>query len=163
MKKIGIYFGSTTGTTEAVAQKIASLLSVASQDVHNVADADASTAANYDLLILGSSTWGDGEMQDDWYDFVQALKPHVAGKEVAFFGLGEEDSYDSTYCDAIGLIYDELQGCNCTFVGSFPKDGYNYSASKAERDGKLIGVCLDEVSYEDLTDERLNKWISTLK
>lgn len=28
----------------------------------------------YDVLVLGSSTWGAGELQDDWYDGVNVFK-----------------------------------------------------------------------------------------
>ena len=63
----GIFYGSTTGSTEAVAQDIARLLGVAESDLHNVADTPADEADKYDLLLLGSPTWGCGELQDDWY------------------------------------------------------------------------------------------------
>ena len=68
MKKIGIFYGSTTGTTEAVAEQIASHLGVGSSEVYNVGNTDAKVAEEYELLILGSSTWGSGELQDDWYE-----------------------------------------------------------------------------------------------
>ena len=64
---IGIFFGSTTGTTEAAAGDIARRLGVAAADLHNVADTPADEVDRYDLLLLGSSTWGCGELQDDWY------------------------------------------------------------------------------------------------
>lgn len=35
MKKIGIFYGSSTGTTESVAHTIAQKLGVASNDVHD--------------------------------------------------------------------------------------------------------------------------------
>lgn len=52
----GIFYGSTTGSTEAVAQDIARLLGVAESDLHNVADTPADEADKYDLLLLGSPT-----------------------------------------------------------------------------------------------------------
>ena len=79
MKKIGIFYGSTTGTTEAVAEQIASHLGVGSSEVYNVGNTDAKVAEEYELLILGSSTWGSGELQDDWYDFLEQL----AGKNLS--------------------------------------------------------------------------------
>ena len=36
MKKIGIFYGSATGTTEKVARRIAALLSVPDEDIHDV-------------------------------------------------------------------------------------------------------------------------------
>ena len=65
-KMTGIFFGSTTGTTESVAARIAERLGVAQADVHNVAAASVEDVKKYDLLLLGSSTWGSGELQDDW-------------------------------------------------------------------------------------------------
>mgnify|MGYP000379341182 CR=1 FL=1 len=86
----GIFFGSTMGTTEAVAADIAKQLGVADADVHNVADKPAGEVQKYDLLVLGSSTWGAGELQDDWYGFLAQLKAQdLSGKKVALFGCGD--------------------------------------------------------------------------
>ena len=75
------------GTTEAVAADIAKQLGVADADVHNVADTPAGEVQKYDLLVLGSSTWGAGELQDDWYDGIKVLKGmDLSGKTVALFG-----------------------------------------------------------------------------
>ena len=38
MKKTGIFYGSTNGDTESVANKIAIQLGIGKEDVHNVAD-----------------------------------------------------------------------------------------------------------------------------
>ena len=73
----GIFFGSTMGTTEAVAADIAKQLGVADADVHNVADTPAGEVQKYDLLVLGSLTWGAGELQDDWYGFLDQLSRYV--------------------------------------------------------------------------------------
>lgn len=64
---IGIFFGSTTGTTESVANQIAQELGISSTDIHNVSETPAEATDKYDCLLLGSSTWGCGELQDDWY------------------------------------------------------------------------------------------------
>lgn len=107
----GIFYGSTTGSTEAVAQDIARLLGVAESDLHNVADTPADEADKYDLLLFGSPTWGCGELQDDWYGFLEDLKKRdLRGKQVALFGCGDSGCYPDTFCDAIGLLYEGLQG-----------------------------------------------------
>ena len=74
MKKTGIFYGSTTGTTESVARLIAEKLGVSPEDVHDVSKLDAALAESYEALILGTSTWGDGELQDDWYDALDRLR-----------------------------------------------------------------------------------------
>lgn len=164
MKKIGIFYGSSTGTTEEVANKIADKLGVASADVHDVAKLTADMVAPYDLLVLGTSTWGDGELQDDWYDAVKVLKSaDLKGKEVALFGCGDSDSYGDTFCDGMGALYEELKDTGCTFIGNQvdPSD-YNYSASIAVVDGKFVGLALDEVNESDKTDERIDNWVKDL-
>lgn len=94
MKKTGIFYGSTTGTTESVARMIAEKLGVSSDDVHDVSKLDAALAESYEALILGTSTWGDGELQDDWYDGIKVLKnANLSGKTIALFGCGDSESY----------------------------------------------------------------------
>ena len=107
--RTGIFYGSTTGMTESLAAKIAARTGVAQTDVRNVADASADEAEGYDLLLLGSSTWGCGELQDDWYDFLDALKRKaLSGKRVALFGCGDSASYPDSFCDALAEIRDGL-------------------------------------------------------
>lgn len=65
MKKTGVFYGSTTGTTESVARMIANKLGISSGDVYDVSKLTADVAGSYEALILGKSTWGDGELQDD--------------------------------------------------------------------------------------------------
>ena len=82
MKTLVIY-GSTTGTTEEVAQKIAEKLNA---EAVNVADVTEDQIAEADNLVLGSSTWGAGELQDDWYDGIDKLKSaDLKGKTIAIF------------------------------------------------------------------------------
>ena len=68
MKKIGIFYGSSTGTTESIAHTIAQKLGIASNDVHDASKLTGEMVKEYDVLVLGTSTWGCGELQDDWYD-----------------------------------------------------------------------------------------------
>ena len=116
----GIFFGSTTGTTESVAARIAERLGVAQADVHNVAAASVEDVKKYDLLLLGSSTWGSGELQDDWPGFLDKLgKEDLSGRRVALFGCGDAGIYSDTFCDAMAEIRDGLASTGCTFVGGF--------------------------------------------
>lgn len=59
MKKIGIFYGSATGTTEKTARRIGSLLGVGDDHIFNVANTAPSKSGDYELLILGTSTWGE--------------------------------------------------------------------------------------------------------
>ena len=84
MKSTIVIYGSSTGSCQSIAETIASKLGVEAVDVTSIND---DTIASHDNLILGTSTWGAGEMQDDWYDGVKTLKSAgLAGKTVALFG-----------------------------------------------------------------------------
>ena len=54
MKSIGIFYGSTTGTTEQVAMEIAEALGVAEADVHDVTKSAPSEVGAYDVLLFGA-------------------------------------------------------------------------------------------------------------
>lgn len=162
--KIGIFYGSTTGNTEAAAQQIAEILGVDSADIHNVGEASADEAQNYDELLLGSSTWGCGDLQDDWYDFLEALGAlDLSGKKVGLFGCGDSDSYGDTFCGALGQLYDGLQSTGCEFVGAYEPTDYNVTDSDVCRDGKFVGLAIDESDSDDKNQARLQSWCEAVK
>lgn len=164
MKKTGIFYGSTTGTTESVAGMIAGKLGVSSADVHDVSKMTADMVNSYDVLLLGTSTWGDGELQDDWYDGVRLLKElNLNGKLVGLFGCGDSESYADTFCDAMGLIYEELKDTGCEFINGVTASGYTYSSSVAVIDGQFVGLAIDEMNESGMTDERVTAWTEYIK
>lgn len=65
---VGIIFGSSMGNTEDAAKAISACLGL-ENEVVNVADISPSDLNKFSSLIIGSSTWNDGELQDDWADF----------------------------------------------------------------------------------------------
>lgn len=163
MNKTCIIYGSSTGTCEGIAQKIAEKLGVDGADVINAADVTDATAADYTNLILGTSTWGAGELQDDWYDALETLKgADLNGKTIAIFGCGDSESYCDTFCGGMGEIYDGLKDSGATFIGSVPTDGYTFDDSSAVVDGQFIGLALDDVNEEDKTDGRIDAWVAEI-
>ena len=163
MKRIGIFFGSSGGVTEGVANQIAEKLGVASGDVHNVASASPADLGGYEVLLLGSSTWGAGDLQDDWEGFLpKAQKLDLSGKLVALFGCGDSASFGDTFCDAMGIIFEAVKG-RCTVIGQVSAEGYSFSSSKAVVDGKFVGLAIDEMNEDGKTDSRLDAWTESLK
>lgn len=162
-KKTGIFYGTTTGATAESAQLIGKALGVDAADIHNIADCAPSDVANYDFLIFGSSTWGSGELQDDWYDFIAGLETlDLNGKIVALFGNGDESMSD-TFCNAVGIIYDRLQPTGATVIGAFPATPYSYEHTEAEKNGRVVGLLLDDVNHSDLSEDRINRWAQQLE
>ena len=148
MKKTIVVYGSSTGTCESIANTIAEKLGV---EAINVSDFNADVVAENDNLILGTSTWGAGELQDDWYDGINVLKgADLSGKTVAIFG-----------CGAMKEIYDAAQGAN--ILPGVSTDGYTFDDSEAVVDGKFVGLALDDVNEDDKTEERINAWLEAIK
>ena len=163
MKKTGIFYGSSTGVTAEVAEDIAKLLNVPAADIHDVAKSAPSDVEPYDLLVLGSSTWGAGDLQNDWYDFLDGLEAlNLRDKQIAIFGCGDESMSD-TFCGAVGIIYTSLQTTGARFIGSFDADGYEFDESPAFIDGVYVGLLLDQVNKEELTLSRLKGWTDKIK
>ena len=163
MGKTAIIYGSTTGTTEDIAGRIASKLNIAQGDIYEISKVTADTVAGYATLLLGSSTWGSGDLQDDWYDGIETLKgADLAGKKIALFGCGDSSSYSDTFCSALGTIYNDLKDSGATFVGSVDPSDYTFDGSDAVVDGQFVGLPIDEVNESDKTDERISNWVASL-
>jgi flavodoxin I len=163
MRNIAIIYGSSTGNTKNVAMKIAKRLSGENVLLKDVSSVDFKDLAEYPNIILGTSTWGLGDLQDDWYDHVSELKSaDLEGKTLAFFGLGDSASFSDTFTDGMGLLYETLEGKNFNLAGKCPVEGYNFDSSKAVRDGKFVGLALDEDNESSLTDKRLDVWIADI-
>lgn len=161
MKSTVVIYGSTTGTCDAIAQTIASKLGVEAIEVSSMS---ADTIASHEVLILGTSTWGAGELQDDWYDGVETLKgADLSAKTVALFGCGDSSSYCDTFCDGIGIIYEAVKAAGATVVGAVSTDGYSFDESVAVVDGVFVGLALDNDNEDDKTEERIDAWIESLK
>lgn len=164
MEKTCIIYGSSTGTCQAIAEKIAGKLGVAQADVYDVANISAGTVDGYKNLILGTSTWGAGELQDDWYDGLDKLRgADLSGKTVALFGCGDCESYCDTFCSAMAEIYAGLKDSGAKFMGQVSTDGYTYDDSAAVIDGQFIGLALDDVNEDDKTDGRIDAWVEQIK
>ncbi len=164
MEKTCIIYGSSTGTCQAIAEKIAGRLGVAQADVYDVANITADTVGRYTNLILGTSTWGAGELQDDWYDGLEKLKgTELSGKTVALFGCGDCESYGDTFCSAMAEIYEGLKDSGAKFVGQVSTDGYTFGDSAAVIGGQFVGLAIDDVNEDDKTDGRIDAWTEQIK
>ena len=155
-----VVFGSSTGTCEAIAEKIAQKLGCEAIDVQNLT---ADVVNNNQNLILGTSTWGAGELQDDWYDGLKVLQgADLSGKTIALFGCGDCESYGDTFVGGIGELFNALKTSGATFVGAVDIDGYTFGDSEAVVDGKFVGLPLDDVNEDDKTDTRIEAWIAAI-
>ncbi len=114
MAKALIVFGSTTGNTEAVANQIGEVMSGKGVEVtvKNVTDVSVSElGGEYDVTLLGSSTWGDSEIefQEDFQEFFdnEIDNADLKGKKVAVFGCG--DSSYEFFCGAVDELEEKMK------------------------------------------------------
>jgi flavodoxin I len=164
MKNIGIFYGSTTGNTEKVAEMIREEFGEENADINNVDIVEKEDVQKYKYLIFGISTWGVSDLQDDFEDFLEILNDvDFSGKKVAIFGLGDQSTYADTFVDAMGILYDGLKKMGVTIVGSVSKAGYSFTGSMAFIKGKLIGLAIDEEFESHLTEQRVRNWVGQLK
>lgn len=165
MSKIGLFFGTQTGNTETIAEQIQKEFGSESiVTLHDVSQTEASDLNEYDCLIIGCPTWNIGEMQSDWeglYDELDGVD--FNGKKVAYFGPGDQIGYADNFQDAMGILEEKISGLGGTTVGHWPTDGYDFTESKAVKNGRFVGLALDEDNQSELTDKRVKVWVSQLK
>jgi len=159
--KVGLFFGSDDGNTEAVAYKVQKRLGKDVCDIHDVADVSQIEFAEYDKIILGIPTWDFGQIQSDWEEFWDdVVTIDFGGKTVALFGLGDQFGYGDFFLDAMGMLHDVIVKNGAAIIGHWPTEGYTFDASKAKiADQDLfIGLGIDEDQQPELSSGRLNRW-----
>ncbi|MCR6632355.1 MAG: flavodoxin FldA [Magnetospirillum sp.] len=157
---ITVIYGSDGGGTKAVASRIAAKLKGQAVDIRKAKPADFE---NCDLLVLGSPTYGLGELQCDWEDHIGKLdEVNLEGKAVALFGTGDQMTYPDSFVDAIGILYDRVVEKGARVVGFTDTEGYDFTGSVAVRDGRFVGLALDEDNQSSQTERRITAWTNQL-
>ncbi len=161
MKKTVIIYGTSTGVCEDLANRIGTKLGV--DNIINVTNLDDNVIADNENLILGTSTWGAGEVQDDWYDGLRIIKSaNLNGKTVALFGCGDSESYPDTFVGGMAEIYHAVTDAGAQVIGAVATEGYTFDDSESVVDGKFVGLALDEVNEDSKTDERIDAWVKEI-
>jgi len=161
---IGIIYGSNGGVTETVAEEIQKVLGLES-DLIDISTEGVDIFAKYEKMIIGTSTWGEGDLQDDWDDIFNDFEAvEFGGKTVAFFGTGDQEGYADNFLDAMGTLHDVVVKNGGTVVGDkWSTEGYDYDESTAVTDDGFVGLAIDDDNQDDMTTERIEKWIEIIK
>ncbi len=162
--KIGLFYGTDTGNTERVAKSVKSKIDKIKGDdtieLFEIYKKEAADLARYDYLIIAMPTWYDGELQGDWEEYLPKFQTiDFTNKKIAFIGLGDQYGYASYFCDGIGVFADIAVNKGAILCGKWSTAGYEHDYSKAEKNGEFVGLCLDVDNQDDMTEERLDKWI----
>ncbi|MDP3432249.1 MAG: flavodoxin domain-containing protein, partial [Bacteroidota bacterium] len=99
-----------------------------------------------------------------WDEFVPALEDlDLKGKTIAIYGLGNQAEYPENFGDAVGIMVNLVKERGAKVIGSTTTEGYTYESSKAELDGKFVGLILDQETQPRLSKERITNWVTDLK
>lgn len=139
MSKVLIVFGTLTGNTQNVAEKLQAKLTEAKHEVtlKNITEANPGDFTSHDYLLFGSSTWDDGNLQQDVASFFEnndIINLGLKGKKLAIFGCG--DSSYAQFCHAVDLLDEKLTTagavklCDNLKVDGFPDEDANVSKTE---------------------------------
>ena len=164
MSKIGLFFGTQTGKTESIAEMIRDEFGASEIDMHDMSQTDVSDFDGYTKLIIASPTWDIGELQSDWDIFFPEFDSmDFKGKTVAYFGTGDQLGYSDNFMDAVGILEAKISARGGKTIGYWSIDGYEHTESKAERNGKFVGLAIDEDNQPELTEARVKTWVAQIK
>jgi len=169
MAKMGIFVGTAGGTSLKVSDALIEEFGIDEDDVINMED-DFDDVEDqmmeYDVLFIGSSTWGQGDVHFSWVDPVLEIEDEefdFSGKTVAFFVAGDCKKHGEHFCSALGKLHKTFTNAGAKAIGFIPADGYDYEYSLAQIGNELCGCAIDEHNESEKTEERISTWISALK
>ncbi len=165
---VGIYFATTTGKTEDIAERLHGILGKANPPKDLTDVSDPNEFKELDGIICGIPTWNTGADSERsgtaWDEMLETIgQMDLAGKKVAIFGLGDSSTYTENFCDAMEELHSYFKKAGATMVGYVSKESYTFEESKSVIGDQFCGLPLDEDSESDLTDTRLTNWAEDLK
>lgn len=121
MKKIGLFYAANAVKTSQIAKKIREALGTEYVDIIPAEQAWGNDFEAYDNLIVGVSTWFDGELPTYWDELIPELETlDLKGKRVALFGLGDQVNYPDNFVDGLGILGDAFEKAGAALVGFTP-------------------------------------------
>lgn len=173
MGKIGLFFGTDSGTTRLIGKKIAMKIGGDLVDKPlNINRASIDDLLKYSVLILGTATYGEGDLpgsnnnvkNGSWLDFLPQLDGiDFTGTTIAFYGVGNQEKYGDHFVNGMGKLYHIFKDKGATIIGHWPVEGYNFGASNAIENGHFVGLAIDNKNQAIKTESRLDEWLSIIK
>jgi flavodoxin I len=166
MANIGIFCGTAGGTSMIIANALAREFCV-DEIVNMEEDFDEiEQLLENDIIFIGSSTWGQGDIHHSWVDVVLEIESEnidFSGKTIALFGAGDSVKHGEHFGSALGKLYKTFAKAKAKVIGFFPVEGYKYNFSLAQQDDKFCGLVIDHHNEKEKTNERIEKWVDSLK
>tara|TARA_Y100000994_G_scaffold42766_1_gene33421 strand:+ start:214 stop:732 length:519 start_codon:yes stop_codon:yes gene_type:complete len=167
MKKIGLFWGSSTDNTTTAALFMKEYLEMNDHvvEVHNIEETDVEKILEYDNIIIGCPTWHIGELQEDWDSVFSDYEGlDFNGKIAAFFGCGDQIGYPANFLDAIGMLAEPFKKNGGSLIGKCERDPYEFTGSRAlDSDDKLMGLGLDyDNDDEETCEDMMVMWLEDI-
>lgn len=163
MKKIGLFYATKAEKTSWVAKKIQEAFGkdVEAVEVENAWQKDFEA---YDRLVVGASTWFDGELPTYWDELLPELESlNLKGKKIALFGLGDEVHYPDNFADGLGILAELFEKAGATLVGFTSIEGYTFRKSHALRGDKWCGLVVDLDNHSEKAEKQISEWCKQVK
>lgn len=164
IKGVGIFFAPSGGSVHKVARMIKQKLADLQPDLFVVSDITPLQLLDYRNLILvcstlGRNTW-EMEQKDPWSSFLpKMLRIRLDGRKVAIVGLGDHVSYPNNFVDGMGILANTIEEIGGKLIGETPTTDYVFNDSRALREGKFVGLPLDEDYEAEKSEARIDAWV----
>lgn len=152
--------GTTQTTVEQIQTEIGGNSVV---NLHDISHADTQDFDGYKCLIIGCPTW-ILELQSNWEGFYDELDTiNFNNKKVAYFGASDRVGYADDFQAAMGTLEKKISSLGGKTVSYWSTNGYDFNESKAVRDGRFVGLEIDENNQSELTTSCVKSWVTQLK
>ena len=158
--QIGIFYGTTSQTTENIADSIEeNLKPIFKIKKFNIYKSNLEDINNFEYILIGCPTWDIGLLQEDWRIVFPSIdKVNFKGKKVAYFGAGDQFVYPDTFLDALGILEEKITNLGGITFGMTKSDDYIFKFSKALRGENFVGLGIDNDNELEKTDRRIKEW-----
>ena len=164
MPATAIVYTSTTGNTQYAADLLHKEIGPLQADLIELPAVDITTLEMYRNLVCCVSTWGKGEMQDDW----EAIAPRFSrlglrDRKAAILGMGDQKNYPDAFADGVGHLARLLRSMGVVLIGKTSTDGYIFTRSRALEGNNFLALIIDEDNQHEQTMPRIRDWARQLR
>lgn len=165
MPKIGLFYGAMGGYTKNVAELIKKDFGNEMVSIKHISKSSPEDFISFNLLIFGAPTYQHGRLDDHWDDFLPKLaKIDFTGKKIALFMLGNAIDFPDSFAGSGSVLADIVKKRGAQLVGLWEENDYEpFDVSMSLKNGKFVGLVIDEMSQPEKSAERVTRWVTQIR
>ncbi len=170
MKKTALLYSPEGGNVNSVTNKLGEMIGNDKVDIIPVNKVVKEDVDKYSQIIflgstVGADHWSNESVVNEWPEFFRKVDEiSFEDKKVAIVGLGNSVLYPEHFADGMAHLYNTITKKKAEIFGFVDAKDYTFTDSEAvNAEGFFCGLPIDEDNEDELTTERLEKWISILK